>query len=459
MWGFHSVHDEASTKLGPAGLTDLIPLKLMAHQIKHMPSLPALASALCHIATIAVVMQTRTELSTAVEGGLHRSLKSTGEPPRDPLDQMAARLEKAIDTHGARLTAVETNTADLTAILNEHTEGHEGTEHGVEGSHGGAWSTVPPRHSSYGGELTSPNMNITKEHAVPEPITAMQATKAQLDPVIAHISSMRGELGKLTDVNLQLRERVSRLENVNKQNERTAQNRAGIKVQLPAVTTGQTNATSHRRAQATPQACAQMHDFQALTAAAMDACCPVSGGGHRRMQATCDLPPTCPSVTCAAVFVPYLNDCATILATIPGVPLADFQSFAATCAEMQAGAGQMLQPSAVQMFRVLVNTEGAAQTGAMFPHGEEGGLPLDPLQPLPLTPPPTSIGGDETTTDVTQYHARCTAAEVVSCVPDCNVEHHGYELLATIDGTDTKFSCSLAHGLYVALPTFPSDLQ
>ena len=33
-------------------------------------------------------------------------------------------------------------------------------------------------------------------------------------------------------------------------------------------------------------------------------------------------------------------------------------------------------------------------------------------------------------------------------MPPCNAEHHGYELLATIDGTDTKFSCNLAHGLY-----------
>ena len=35
------------------------------------------------------------------------------------------------------------------------------------------------------------------------------------------------------------------------------------------------------------------------------------------------------------------------------------------CAEMQAGAGEMLQPVAVQMFRVLVNTEGAAQAGSI----------------------------------------------------------------------------------------------
>jgi hypothetical protein len=214
---------------------------------------------------------------------------------------------------------------------------------------------------------------------------------------------------------------------------------------------------TRRRAQAAPQACARVRDFQALSAAAMDACCPASGGGHRRfLQASCDLPAACPSAACAAVFVPYMQDCAAMLAATPGVPVADFRSFAASCAEMQAGAGQMLQPVAVQMFRVLVNTEGAGQAGSMFPGGGAGGgdggagQPLDPLQPVtpvPPSPPDVTEGGDETT-GVTQYHAECTSADVASCVPPCNVEHHGFELLATIDGTDTKFSCNLAHGLY-----------
>ena len=59
---------------------------MMAHQMKHMPSLPTLASALCHIATIAVVMRGRTDLGTApgVAGGSHRHLESA-EPPHDPL--------------------------------------------------------------------------------------------------------------------------------------------------------------------------------------------------------------------------------------------------------------------------------------------------------------------------------------------------------------------------------------
>jgi hypothetical protein len=63
-----------------------------------------------------------------------------------------------------------------------------------------------------------------------------------------------------------------------------------------------------------------------------------------------------------------------------------------------------------------------------------------------VPPPPPDATGAET--GVEQYHAVCTAADVASCVPACNAEHHGFELLATIDGTDTKFSCNLAHGLY-----------
>ncbi len=37
------------------------------------------------------------------------------------------------------------------------------------------------------------------------------------------------------------------------------------------------DSTLHRHAQVLPQACARVADFQALTAAAMDACCPASG--------------------------------------------------------------------------------------------------------------------------------------------------------------------------------------
>jgi hypothetical protein len=171
--------------------------------------------------------------------------------------------------------------------------------------------------------------------------------------------------------------------------------------------------SARRRVQAPQQACTRVRDFQALSAAAMDACCLSNGGGHRRLQASCDLPLACPSAACVAVFVPYMQDCVAMLVATPGVPVADFESFAASCAEMQAGAGEMLQPVAVRMFRVLANMEGAAQAGGMFPGGggsAGAGGNLDPLQPLPPAPPPPpppppDAGSGDATTGVTQYHA------------------------------------------------------
>jgi hypothetical protein len=286
-------------------------------------------------------------------------------------------------------------------------------------------------------------------------------SRALFAEVLDRLETMRGEMDGLRADKAALAERVTRLEEKDCDETRAEEKQEeqeeddddeGARDQLTQKTTVMDATNSTRRRAQVGQACERVRDFQALTAAAMDACCPMSGGGHRRMQASCDLPVACPSAACAAVFVPYMTDCAAMVAATPGVPVVDFQSLASSCVEMQAGAGQMMQPVAVQMFRVMVNTEGAAQTGAMFPGGDENGgagQPLDPLQPLSPAPPPSpdvTEGGDKTA--VQQYHAVCTTADVASCVPACNAEHHGYELLATIDGTDTKYSCNLAHGLY-----------
>jgi hypothetical protein len=286
-------------------------------------------------------------------------------------------------------------------------------------------------------------------------------SRALFVEVLDRLETMRGEMDGLRADKAALAERVTRLEEKDCDETRAEEKQEeqeeddddeGARDQLTQKTTVMDATNSTRRRAQVGQACERVRDFQALTVAAMDACCPMSGGGHRRMQASCDLPVACPSAACAAVFVPYMTDCAAMVAATPGVPVVDFQSLASSCVEMQAGAGQMMQPVAVQMFRVMVNTEGAAQTGAMFPGGDENGgagQPLDPLQPLSPAPPPSpdvTEGGDKTA--VQQYHAVCTTADVASCVPACNAEHHGYELLATIDGTDTKYSCNLAHGLY-----------
>ena len=66
----------------------------------------------------------------------------------------------------------------------------------------------------------------------------------------------------------------------------------------------------------------------------------------------------------------------------------------------------------------------------------------------PASPSLAPGSGGADSSGVQEYHAECSSAEIASCVPACNAEHHGFELLATIDGTDTKFSCNLAHMLY-----------
>ena len=218
---------------------------------------------------------------------------------------------------------------------------------------------------------------------------------------------------------------------------------------------------ARHRKQARPEAC-DTSTFESRADRVMEACpCPsAASGGHRLMQAGCDeLPDTCPSLGCAEEAVGFAADCEALLAQtayfVDGIPMAKFDGLLSSCRGLKAGAGQMLlQPVEVQMFKVRVaTTEGEAQSGAMFP-GPGGAAgpapPLDPLAPLPPPPaPPTLPGSTGPAAEVEhEYQVACRSAEIATCVPPCNVAHHGFELLATIDGTDTKFSCNLAHGLY-----------
>eukprot|EP01050_Picozoa_sp_SAG11_P010975 SAG11_NODE_1132_length_5752_cov_8.739685_7_plen_272_part_00 len=81
--------------------------------------------------------------------------------------------------------------------------------------------------------------------------------------------------------------------------------------------------------------------------------------------------------------------------------------------------------------------------------GNGGSSPAPPLGPLPHLPPSPPPSPDSSSADLEQYHAQCTTQNFLTCVPSCNAttQCHGFELLATIDGTDTKFSCNLANML------------
>jgi hypothetical protein len=98
------------------------------------------------------------------------------------------------------------------------------------------------------------------------------------------------------------------------------------------------------------------------------------------------------------------------------------------------------------MFKILISSDAAQSQAEMFGNGGQTQLIIGPLPELP--PPPLASTSDSGLTEVQEYHAQCTTANILTCVPVCNATHHGYELLANIDGTDTKFSCNLANMLF-----------
>lgn len=164
----------------------------------------------------------------------------------------------------------------------------------------------------------------------------------------------------------------------------------------------------HRHLQQSKGPCSISSQVMARSSAVMKVCCG-KGGGHRRLQVQCaKLPTTCGTVACADEFMPFFNDCASILQH----DRRKYQVFFRSCHELKAQSGRMLmQPVAVQMFKVAITTAAPPPSG------------------VPPTPSPS--------TNVQQYHAVCNSRAMEACVPACNATTHGYELLATVDGTDT----------------------
>jgi hypothetical protein len=86
-----------------------------------------------------------------------------------------------------------------------------------------------------------------------------------------------------------------------------------------------------RRAQSAP--C----DFAAESAAVMDVCCATAGGGkHRRAQADCPLPDVCPSARCAQVFQAFYSSCRAELEASPELG-AGLAALPASCTELLGG--------------------------------------------------------------------------------------------------------------------------
>eukprot|EP01050_Picozoa_sp_SAG11_P004502 SAG11_NODE_290_length_11190_cov_12.004872_1_plen_566_part_00 len=175
------------------------------------------------------------------------------------------------------------------------------------------------------------------------------------------------------------------------------------------------------------------------------------GNGHRLQEIEgCDtLPPTC-SLECSSQFISIFDNCQEepLMEGLSSEDMEEWNEFYTDCSEVEQSAAEMgvLQPVNVRMFRIMISSDAPQSQAAMF--GNDGSPPAPPLGPLPDLPPSPPPSPDSSSTDLEQYHAQCTTSNILTCVPACNSTTHGYELLATIDGTDTKFSCNLANMLF-----------
>ena len=76
--------------------------------------------------------------------------------------------------------------------------------------------------------------------------------------------------------------------------------------------------------------------FSAAAAAVTTDCC--AGSGHRRLQAGCSVPTTCPTAQCAATFMAFFRDCQQqLVAMSPAATLRDYQALNLDCTALVAG--------------------------------------------------------------------------------------------------------------------------
>jgi hypothetical protein len=344
----------------------------------------ALASALCHVATVAVMMNMHIELSTLRDTppDPHRTLLDS-DGAHDPLvtdslAQTVARLEKAADTHGARLTAVENGHMELTATLNEHLEGHEGMGRG-------------DAHTPTAGAQLFQN-------------TTADFMQAQLRSLERRDDELQASIQALTHDQEQRRG----LQGAEPEPEpEIGENVKIIKPQVvrcggPGGTTSD-GTFDYARCASDPafatchaEACAGHRRAQAGDGYGEGTCSDLESRSAEVTRVCCDepnedcsggYPHTC-NAGCAATFLSFWDDCRSAL----GKSSQQFEPVVALCSDALAST----RPSLAEQLNVQCT---------------DGKPPAD-------------------------------------CVPECTRAYHGYLLLLNIDGEDSKLSCELHHGLY-----------
>jgi hypothetical protein len=103
-------------------------------------------------------------------------------------------------------------------------------------------------------------------------------------------------------------------------------------------------------------------DLSSRSPQVTQACCPVPRAGHWRMQER-TLIGSCPSVSCARAFLPFLDECYDVMAAA-AMPIADFERLGAQCQQLSALRSSKAQPALIFKVNIAMPPEPDRGPGA-----------------------------------------------------------------------------------------------
>ncbi len=362
---------------------------MMMPPMQKMAAPLALASALCHFATITMIGNMHIQLSTVqhTATGPHRALLNSDGDSLVTVAHMTKAVDHLQDTLGSQLTAVERANSELKVSVKALKDAQTDTGHGS-------------RAGSDDGALDEQQIARTQWFHN----TTVEYVQLQLRPLKQRVDELRTSIRALVQEQQRRRAQGGEPE----PEPELGENVKIIKPQAVTVRCGPLATTSnghfdyarcasdlafatchaeacvgHRRAQAGKETCS---DLDSRSAEVTQACC-----DEPEEDCTGGYPHSC-NADCAATFLLFWEECQTAL----GKDSRDFERVVALCT---ASAG----------------TSGTASRLSL----------------------------------AEQLNLQCTdGTAAAECVPECSERYHGYLMLLNIDGDDSKLSCELHNGLY-----------
>eukprot|EP01043_Picozoa_sp_COSAG02_P054728 COSAG02_NODE_6243_length_3704_cov_12.964494_1_plen_640_part_00 len=366
-------------------LVDRLPAMMMPPMQKMAAPL-ALASALCHVATIAVIGNMHIQSSTLREtpAGPHRALLDSDGDSLVTVAHMTKAVDHLQDTLGSRLTAMERENSELKASVKVLVGNQTDTDHDSYADSDDVALDEPQIARTQRFHNTTVEYDQLELRALEQRVDELQATVQSFAE-----GQRRGLQGAEPEPEPEIGENVKIIKP------------QVVRCGGPGGTTSDgafdyAQCDDHAFAVCHADACAGHRRAQGKDGSGEVGCSDVESRSAEVTQACCDepeedctggYPHTC-NAGCAGTFLRFWEECRDAL----GKDSSRFEPVVALC---------------------------TASAGASRPSLAE------------------------------QLNLQCTdGTAAADCVPECSERYHGYLMLLNIDGDDSKLSCELRHGLY-----------